>query len=211
MGVLTTTNVGKLVADLNKLYQPKGKCSLVTNGATMQLLVNRLETYTRQVQDEATLQGLQFDTNVAQWATDMANWRQRLGAYQQELIDTKKPDGVATCTELYDGLVGPLLDGNFASAKSTAGIANPAVPTVPDVATPYMLGNQVIVYREFQAENFAALIEYMKNEAKALAKAAGRVARRAAPNILMIGVGVAIAALAIGRASEQIGKARSKK
>lgn len=208
MGILTTKDVGALVKKANKLYQPKGKCSRLADRPHMQLLVTRLRSYTEQVQAEADRLGLVEDENVAQWATDMAYWRQRLAAYQEALDAAVKPSGRPSCEEIYDTVVGPLLNGNFtkASADGTAGIVNPAVRTVPDVAVAYMLGNQVVVYREFQAENFAALMGYFIESAKELGKKVAKAAKSAAPSVLAIGVGLALGAVALNHVAGTVKK-----
>ena len=211
MPELTIADVGDLVKHLNKLYQPKGGCSALADKTGMQLLVMRLRNYTDQVQEEAEEAGLSDETNVAQWAIDMANWRQRLAGYHTAIDEAVEDPGIASCEELYPTVVGPLLDGVFAGAKSTAGIADPSTPTVNDVATPYMLGNQVVVYREFQRQRFQALIDYFVDEAKALAKKVARAARKAAPNILMIGFGVGLAALGISWAIKETSKGVTRK
>ena len=198
MGILTVQDVGEHVKAMNALYQPDGKCSAIADRPHMLDLVGQLRSYTDQVQEEADRLGLTDDTNVAQWALDLARWRERLAAYQSALDDATKVAGTTSCVEIYSTVVGPLLDGDFSGAISTAGIVNPAVPSVPDVATPYMLGNQVVTYREFQAENFEALIGYFIDEAKNLGRRVAKAAKKAAPSFLMIGAGLVLGAIAIG-------------
>jgi hypothetical protein len=206
MGTLTQTDVGEKVKAMNAVYQPDGRCSSVADRPHMQALIERLRNYTDQVQSEADRLGLVDDENVAQWALDMAHWRERLAGYQQALDVAVKTAGEASCEEIYGSVVGPLLDGNFAAAVNTSGIVNPEVPSPPDIATPYMLGNQVVTYREFQAQNFDALIGYFIDEAKNLAKKAGKIAKRSAPSVLAIGAGLALGALALGYLSGQVQK-----
>lgn len=206
MGTLTTSDVGEKVRAMNALYQPDGRCSSVADRPHMQDLVDRLRNYTDQVQSEADRLGLVDDENVAQWATDLAHWRERLAGYQMALDDAEKTSGKASCEEIYGSVVGPLLDGNFADARNSSGILNPAVPTVPDIATPYMLGNQVVTYREFQAENFDALIGYFLEEAKRVGKRIKKAAKKAAPSVLQIGVGLALGALAVGYIAGEVKK-----
>lgn len=205
MGTLKATDVGNLVSKMNLLYQPSGKCSPITDKPHMQDLVDLLRGYSDQVQGEADENGLSEDMNVAQWATDMASWRDRLGGYQAALDAATHESGMLSCEELYPTVVGPILDGKFAGALSTAGISNPAVVTVPDIAAPYMLGNQVLVYGEFQAQNFEALINYFIDEAKSVAKKVGKAAKMAAPSLLKIGVGLV---LGVGAVSYALGSAK---
>lgn len=197
MGVLTASDVAKHVKAMNNLYQPDGRCSAIADRPHMRALVARLSDYTDQVEEEANRLGLVDDLNVAQWAIDLASWRERLASYQQSLEEETGTTGHASCEELYDTVVGPLLDGNYAKAPVTSGIMNPAVRSVPDVATPYMLGNQVVTYREFQAQNFEALIGYFVDEARALRERVVSATKSAAPSILAIGVGLALGAAAL--------------
>lgn len=218
MGTLTSTDVGALVRKMNKVFQPAGKCSAVADAPHMQELIDKLRDYTNQVQEEADSNGyawisssiftpaLTDSENMGQWITDMANWRERLSGYQAALEQAEVTDGVDSCREIYGTVVGPLLDGVFSDALSTAGIVNPAVPSVPDVAYPYMLGNQVAVWQEFQKQNFAALIGYFVEEGKRVMKTIARGVKRGAPSALMVGAGVGLAAIGIGWAIGQAKK-----
>lgn len=218
--MLTMTDVGNLVRKMNKVYQPKGKCSVVADRNHMQDLVDKLRSYTDQVQEEADSNGyawisssiftpaLSDAENMGQWITDMANWRERLAGYQSALDSAQYDEGIKSCDEIYGTVIGPLLDGNYSDAISTAGIVNPNVPTVNDVAFPYMLGNQVAVWQEFQRKNFEALINSFVEEGRRFGRKVARAGRRAAPSILAVGAGVAIGALAVGWAAGQI-KGRS--
>lgn len=210
MATLTTKDVGALVKKMNALYQPKGKCSPIADRPHMQAVVNKLYSYTTQVQDEADRLGLVDDEYVAQWASDMAHWRERLASYQAAINHATQPAGRVSCEELYGTVVGPLLDGNFTKATVTAGIMSPAVRSIPDVATPYMLGNQVIIYREFQADNFAAFIRFFIDEAKALGKKIAKAAKSAAPSVLAIGAGLALGALAVTYVASEVNKKVTK-
>ncbi len=210
MAKLTQQDVGDILKRMNALYQPEGRCSTVADKPHLQDLVNRLRSYTDQVQGEADRQGLSEDSNVAQWATDMQSWRVRLASYQQALDEAVQPKGMASCEELYPTVVGPLLDGVFAGAKSTEGIVNPAVATVPDISTPYMLGNQVLVYQEFQADNFRALVDYFVEEAKNVGRKIRKAAKKAAPSVMMIGIGIALGAAGIGYLASEAKKGLNK-
>ncbi len=210
MAQLTTTDVGENMKRLNALYQPEGRCSKVADKPHMQDLVNRLRSYTDQVQAEADRQGLSGDANVAQWATDMQAWRVRLASYQQALDEATVRSGIKSCEEIYPTVVGPLLDGVFVGAKSTEGIMNPAVATVQDVSMPYMLGNQVLVYQDFQSDNFRALVDYFVEEAKRVGKKVAKAAKKAAPNVLMIGLGVAVGAAGVGYLIGEVKRGMSK-
>lgn len=222
MAILTMTDVGNLVKKMNKTYQPAGKCSAAADLPHMQLLVDKLRSYTDQVQEEAESNGYAWisssiftpaatdSENMGQWITDMANWRERLAGYQSALDQATILDGIDSCRELYPTVIGPLLDGNYSDALSTAGIVNPAVPTVNDVAYPYMLGNQIAVWQEFQKKNFAALVGYMIDEGKRVARAAGRAVRKGAPSALMIGAGIAVAAVGVGWAAGELKKGKGR-
>jgi hypothetical protein len=211
MPQLKPQDVGEILKRMNALYQPEGRCSKVADKPHLQDLANRLRSYTDQVQAEADRQGLGDDANVAQWATDMQSWRVRLASYQQALDEATQPRGMPSCEELYPTVVGPLLDGVFSGAKSTEGILNPAVATVPDISTPYMLGNQVLVYRDFQADNFKALVDYFVDEAKRVGKKIAKTAKRSAPSVLMVGLGVALGAAGIGYLVSEAKKVRPSK
>ncbi len=126
------------------LHQPTCRA----NKPNMLELVETLEAYTDEVQDEADRQGLTEDQNMVQWANDMNNWRMRLAGYYDALSRAQYESGVESCEELRATVNEPLLVGWY--EPGTPGIVNPNVQTVADVAMPYMLGNQVVVYREHQ-------------------------------------------------------------
>ncbi len=202
MPTLAQTDVGAVVRSMNDLYQPDGRCSKIADRSMMQLLINSLRGYTDVVEAKAVSEGLTTDTVQAQWMKDMANWRLRLASYQAGVSASVSPAlTLASCEEIYPTVVGPLLDGVYSGSPVTDGIVNPAKPTVPDVAMPYMLGNQVIVYGEFQSQNFGALVGYFTEEGERVMASLGGAAKRAlkvaAPSVLMIGIGIAIAAVAV--------------
>lgn len=221
-GELTTVDIGKLVKKMNKVYQPAGRCAELTDKPHMQLLINRLRSYTNQVQEEADSNGyawvssslftpaLTEGATMGQWISDMANWRERLAGYQAALDSADVEYGLESCRELYGPVVGPLMSGNYSDATVTSGIVNPRVPSVPDVAMPYTLGNQVKVWQDFQRQNFEALINIIIDEGRRLGRKVARAARRAAPSIGIIGVGVAVAAVGIGWAAGEIKKNATK-
>jgi hypothetical protein len=180
MATLTETEVGKEVARANEIFQPKdGSCAATPRA--MQMLLERLQTYTEEVQAEADSNGIDSDKNVAQWAKDMSNWQRRLGDYQQivEAVPEEQQDTAEGCMAIYTTVTAPLLDGIFYTQapgivlnqeevdriRSGAGHPGTDVTTraheaghsnakPPDVATPFSLGNQVLVYKEWQAERW---------------------------------------------------------
>jgi hypothetical protein len=195
MAQLTTTDVGREVAKANDFYQPKdGRC--VATPAQLRALLDRLEQRTSEVQEAADDEGIVSDTNVAQWASDMAAWQTRLQRYQDVLDGIPKSDweSDAGCHAAYKYVTAPLLDGIYYErlpgivlnseelARIASGVDHPALdvttpghpgghsnPKPPDVATPFMLGNQVVTYGQWQDEMWRLFWEDVVANAKKLA------------------------------------------
>lgn len=129
----------------------------MANKPNMLELVQTLEQYTDEVQEAADSYGLSDDEYVPQWAKDMNNWRLRLAGYYDALGKATYEAGPESCEELRATVNEPLLVGWY--LPGTPGIVNPDVQTVADVATAYMLGNQVIVYRDHQRERLQKFLE----------------------------------------------------
>lgn len=142
MAKLTKKNVAEVLRKMNAFYQPTaGKC--VATPKQMQLLVNRLKKYTKEVKDSRGL--YQTFTDEARWALDMAAWEQRLDHYDREIdkVAPSERDTKAGCIAIYRTVTAPLLDGiyyedlpgiNFNSAELERMVAGEGHPSV-DVPT----------------------------------------------------------------------------
>lgn len=157
MTTITNTQIDKIVKEAGSRFLHQRTC--VANQPNMLELVDRLEEYTDEVADKADEYGMTTDTNVQQWAKDYNNWLLRLSAYRRALDGAVYQSGKESCEELRVPVNEPLLVGWY--PPDTPGIINPKLQTVADVATPYMLGNQVLVYREHQQERLERLIKDM--------------------------------------------------
>jgi len=125
------------------------------------------------------------DVDVAQWRSDMTSWQFRLAEYQRllALYIAQHPNEIDTeagCEAIYRDITSPLLDGVWyrimpgimyteAEKESIRG-GGPSDRSVNDVVTPWMLGNQILTYQDFQRENairfFDELIENFKKLAE---------------------------------------------
>lgn len=208
MGALTQTDIGAQVKKMNALFQPDGKCSALADKKSMLWLVERLRVQTNLTQEAADREGMAEDVNQVQWALDMAHWRERLAGYDEALAEASVPSGIASCEELYPTVVGPLLDGRFEGALNTSGIMDPSVHSFPDLSFPFMLGNMVLVYEEFQSQWFSALLKAFYDSAVSLKREAERTLKAAAPNVLAIGIGIGIGAWGLTRVIEATRKGR---
>lgn len=155
MTTITNQKIDEVVKEAGARFIGQPTCA--ANKPNMLELVRTLEAYTDEVQDAADSYGLTEDMNMQQWANDMVNWRIRLAGYFQALQDARYESGPESCEELRAPVNEPLLVGWY--EPGTPGIVNPDMQTIADVATPYMLGNQVLVYREHQKERLDKLIE----------------------------------------------------
>jgi hypothetical protein len=155
MTQISNQDIAKVVREAGARYIGHPTC--VANKRNMLELVQTLDAYTDEVQNAADDYGLTGDENMAQWAKDMNNWRLRLAGYVQALQRARYEDGPESCEELRATVNEPLLVGWF--EPGTPGIVNPDVQTIADVATPYMLGNQVLVYRDHQRERLDLLLQ----------------------------------------------------
>lgn len=130
--------------------------------------------------------------SASQWANDMAHWQTRLARYREVLDDVPNSEWetVAGCKAIYSLVTAPLLDGifyeefpginlnNIERERIQSGRGHPPAdvldvatrdhpgghsnPKPPDVATPYMLGNGILIFQEFQRENLTRLWEDIK-------------------------------------------------
>jgi hypothetical protein len=129
------------------------------------------------------------DVSVPQWRRDMANWQYRMGEYFRALeeVPSEQEDTVEGCQAIYTKITGPLLDGIYyqimpgivlssqEKARILSGQDHPENDVTgehpgghsnrkpPDVITPFTLGNQIIIYQDFQKENLRRLIEDLTN------------------------------------------------
>lgn len=155
MTTITNHKVDEVVKEAGARFLHQPTCA--ANKPNMLEFVQTLEDYTDEVQDAADAYGMTDDTVMQQWAKDMNNWRLRLAGYYDALSKAQYESGSQSCEELRATVNEPLLVGWY--EPGTPGIVNPDVQTVADVATPFMLGNQVIVYREHQKERLEKLLE----------------------------------------------------
>lgn len=155
MTTITNQRVDEVVKEAGARFIGQPQC--VANKPNMLELVQTLEAYTDEVQVAADTYGLTDSQYMQQWANDMNNWRLRLAGYYAALSNARHESGPESCEELRSPVNEPLLVGWY--EPGTPGIVNPDLQTVADVATPYMLGNQVIVYRQHQKERLDKLIE----------------------------------------------------
>lgn len=154
MSALTNKDVGRIVKEATEKFLNQPTC--MADKRNMLTLVQKLERYTNEVQEAADEHGIASDHNVQQWAKDMENWRVRLSLYYQALEGAQYETGPESCEELRTRVIEPLLVGWY--PDDYPGIVNPDVQTVPDVAMPYILGNQVVVYRDHQQHRTDRLI-----------------------------------------------------
>ena len=129
------------------------------------------------------------EVNVPQWRRDMANWQFRLAQYQLALAQytaahPTELDTPAGCEAIYRKITAPLLDGVFyeimpgiiysQDEKEAIARGEGAERTVNDVITPFTLGNQIIVYQDFQKENAIRFFDDVIEAIKKLIKNARR-------------------------------------
>jgi len=231
MAQLTETDVGAEVAKANAFYQPKdGRC--MATPSQLRALLERLDEQTELVQEEANDNGIAEAVNVAQWASDMAAWQTRLQRYHDALDGIARSDDntEAGCHAAYKFVTAPLLDGIYYErlpgiildadelAMIASGTGHPTTdvttpghpgghsrPGPPDVATPFMLGNQVLIYGAYQDEIWRLFWQDVIENAKKLAKdVASLIPSMAWIKWTLVGAGVlvlgAVAYGAYGRA-----------
>jgi len=231
MAKLTKQDVAEVLRSMNAYYQPTaGKC--VATPRQMQLLVKRLQKYTKEVQSSRVAHPVFSDET--RWALDMAAWQQRLDRYVREIeqVPSAERDTKAGCIAIYRTVTAPLLDGiyyedlpgiNFNKQeleRMVSGEGHPGVdvatwfegeqgnfrdhppghsnPKPPDVVTPFSLGNQLIEYRDHQAERLRLFWTDLKKSARELAESAKSLFRRGEENAGWIGLGLVGAAVLVG-------------
>jgi hypothetical protein len=240
---ITPQDVGDIVKKMNAMYQPPdGRCAATPE--KMDLLVTKLEAYTKEVQKQRHGDDPDADLinyfdiswgSASQWANDMAHWQARLGRYRQVLDEVPKSEWrtVAGCKAIYSLVTAPLLDGIYYEVLPGivlneeekqrilmgSGHPGPGVldvvtldhpgghsnPKPPDVSTPYSLGNGILIFQEFQRENFARLLSDLN---KAFKDAIAKVTQIAFP-VAAVGIGLVVVG-AIGYALYKAGQAGSK-
>ncbi len=144
--------------------------------------------------------------SASHWANDMAHWQERLARYRDVLDDVPKSEWntASGCKAIYTLVTAPLLDGIFyeelpglnlndtekarmasGSGHPPAGILDTATvrhpgghsnPKPPDVATPYSLGNGILIFQEFQRKNLEQLWEDIKKNFERILKLVPKVA-----------------------------------
>lgn len=155
MTTITNQKVDEVVKEAGARFIGQPQCA--ANKPNMLELVQTLEAYTDEVQAAADTYGLTDNQYMQQWGNDMNNWRLRLARYYDALAKAKYESGAPSCEELRGTVNEPLLVGWY--LPGTPGIVNPDLQTVADVSTPFMLGNQVIVYRQHQQWRLERLIK----------------------------------------------------
>ena len=179
---ISLKDVGAIVREKDVLFQPEGTRipgdpryqDRPTNATptNMKLLLDQLDAYTKSVQEAAKAEGMTSDDVVQQWQNDMANWQFRIAHYNQVLatVPVAERDTVSGADLIYFNVTAPLLDGVWYQVLpgivlSAAEKERMALGPIegfsndkpPDVATPFMLGNQVLVYKQHQPERWDAL------------------------------------------------------
>jgi hypothetical protein len=155
-------------------------------------------------------------SSADQWAKDMANWQKRLAHYRSILDDVPSADWdtVAGCKAIYTLVTAPLLDGIYYEhlpgitlsptelERMKSGIGHPSEDVTtpghvgghsnakpPDVATPYWLGNGILVFQEHQRENLEKLWEDIKENFRNILKKVGKLPKVAFPVVeLLLGL-----------------------
>lgn len=125
------------------------------------------------------------NVDVAQWRSDMTNWQFRLAEYDRMLTQfmAEHPSAVDTpagCEAIYRDITSPLLDGIWyrvmpgvvlsteEKQRIAQGGASNRKPN--DVITPWSLGNQIIVYQDFQKENAERFFQELIDRARKIAE-----------------------------------------
>lgn len=116
MSTVSKQEIDEVVKKYRERLLPKeGYCQATP--AAMAMVVAELDDLTKSIIKESQSSGLIVDTNVAQWATDLATWQQRLAAYKSILADTlektasAKGSKTALCESIFKSVTSPLLDG----------------------------------------------------------------------------------------------------
>lgn len=195
---LHRTNVGSIVRDASsKLLgvDARGRC--IATPERMRRLVDGLSEYTDEVVAKIWTSGVfdplaimdddQLWPSPSQWNLDLSRWLERLTAYKDALDDATKT-GQAGCNEIFDAVTQPLLVGWY--QPGTPGIINTNVQTVPDIATPFLLGNQLIEFRDWELERLRLLVKDIVANAKKLVR---KVKDRFKFGAILVGGGLAIA------------------
>jgi hypothetical protein len=214
---ISLKDVGALVREKDKLFQPEGSRipgdpryeNRPTNATptNMKLVLDQLDAYTKAVQEAAKNEGMTSDDVVQQWQNDMANWQFRLAHYYQALavIPVAERDTVAGADLIYFNVTSPLLDGVYYQVlpgivlneeeKTRMALGPPdgfSNDKPPDVATPFMLGNQVVVYRNHQTERWDQLWADLAAGAKRLGAPEGEPNPLAVLTHVLVTVGSAL-------------------
>ncbi len=197
---LHRADVGKIVrraTDGLLGVDAKGNCK--ADKRRMSKLVDGLSAYTDKVVGGGVFASGVFNPSAimtddslwptpSQWARDLSAWNERLLGYKAALAAAKDETGKASCLEIFPTVIEPLLLGWY--QPGTPGIVNPAVQTIPDIVTPFMLGNQLIEFRDWQFKRLRLLIDDIVANAKKIAKKAAKGAQLGG---LIIGAGLIIA------------------
>lgn len=155
MTTVTHTKLDQIVKEAGHRFLHQPTC--IANKRNMLELVERLEEYTDEVAEKADEYGMTTDANVAQWNRDYNNWLLRISRYRHALEAAKFESGNDSCEELRVPVNEPLLVGWYPAG--TPGIQNTDQQTIADVATPFILGNQVLVYQEHQQWRLERLLK----------------------------------------------------
>lgn len=126
MPILTETNIGKLVEDLQRFYAPDREICGRATPQQISILLDRLEAYTNEVRAAADKEGLDDDDNVAQWATDMANWQLRLAHYRKIINSLPSASWAdkAGCVLAWRLVTAPLLYGIWYDVQPGIGLSS---------------------------------------------------------------------------------------
>jgi len=123
--------------------------------------------------DETT--GEAFD----QVCLDLARWRARLDEYYMAAASVPDRDRYDQAATLWT-VTAPLFLGFFGGPTGTEVVLvpggypegfDPTVPHGPDLATPFAIGNQLEVYRRFEASQLERLWQDLEEEAGKVAEA----------------------------------------
>jgi len=208
---LHRADVGDIVrTQSDRLLNKPGDTSMCkADVRTMRMLVKALAKYTDQVFEAAINSGWlgagagitaddSYWTKPSQWALDFSRWQERLRAYEDAIGSAEIETGMQSCLSIFDAVTQPLLLGWY--LPGTPGIINPDRQTIPDIATPFMLGNQVFEYKDARLDRMKKLVDDVIAEAKKLIKKAVDAGTSTLPLIiggLAIGAGALLALRAL--------------
>lgn len=201
---LHRANVGAIVRQQSDrlLNKPGDTSQCKADVRTMRVLVRKLSEYTDDVFAAAIRSGW-FGGEIlregywgtpTQWSLDFSRWQERLRGYEEALEDAEPETGMESCLAIFDRVTQPLLLGWY--MPGTPGIINPDRQTIPDVATPFMLGNQVFASEDARMDRMKKLIDDVIAEAKRLLKRVVDTGKSTLPLILgglAVGAGALLA------------------